>query len=105
MVVADHLGPGAVLPADGVVDQLVLDLRIMLRLTEEEFSALLDHGLDVPAGLCDESVQAALVLPVDEELVDALHVVFSFSGDDEAEHGSAEVLVLGLGEVFLELGE
>ena len=105
MVVADHLGSLAVLSADGVVDQLVLDRRVLLRLSEEQVSALLNHGLDVPAGFGYESVQAALVLLVDEELVYALHVVFSFSGDDEAEHGSAEVLVLGLGEVFLEFGE
>jgi len=52
-----------------------------------------------------ESVEAALVLPVDEELVYALHVVLSFACGDESDYGSAEVPVLGFGEVFLEFGE
>jgi len=50
----------------------------------------------------DEAVHVTLILPIDEELVYALHVMLSSASNHQSLRGSTEVLVVGLCEVPVE---
>ena len=84
MIVADHLGVLTVFAAYGVVYDLVLKCAVYGCFAKKHGFGLVGYGFDVPFGVGYESVEAALVFSVDEELVYAFDVVFFFAGDYES---------------------